>query len=144
MLTITINSAFWSTIKEGVLNSRSHFDYEMFKLVFEEMEPVFEDDVNISFPGILTKKDRWRIHTYSEKNMVSSISEDIFGERVITCTLSKEYVKEIYNIYKITNEPEPVVDMSLRRFNEFKKSILDDIMSIVDKHLTEEYLKYYI
>jgi hypothetical protein len=149
MSNLIITENTWSTLKKSLLLTRSEFDFDIFGLFFSNESPVFEN-TRIRFPNCLTKQERWRIHTYSEKNMVISHSEDTpEGDRILTLDLSKEYMKTIYGIYQCTlSEPEepeePIVNLPMEAFEKFKRAILDDIMTLVDKHLNKEFLKFYI
>jgi len=149
MSQIIVSESEWSTIKMEMLLTRSGFDYSVFQLLDNQL---IKSNASITFPKTLTKQERWRIHTFSEKNMVVSRSEDtprqgVVGpqsDRILTTELSKEYIKHIRGVYQCTITEPTVPIVQIEAFEKFKKAILDDIMTLVDKHLNAEFLKFYI
>ena len=142
-----ITENHWDANKNLMLLSRNDFEYELFKILFPTYvkEQKFQQ-VEIIFPTCVSRQERWRIHTYSEKNMISSESTDI-GEnkREMVVILTKSYVEYIHNIYISSIETEETININIQqKFEIFKRSILDDIMALVDKHLNEEFYKYYV
>ena len=138
--TIVITEECWCVIKNQVLLSKNDFDFELYKLIFPESVKVPDfRNINFKFPSCLTKAERWKIHTYSEKNTIVSSSVGDDTERQLTTFVDKEHIKYIWKVFNIVDEP-----IVRKSFEDFKRAILNDIMGIVDTHLNEEYARYYL
>jgi hypothetical protein len=63
--------------------------------------------------------------------------------------ISKDYFEYLHEVYKQPEpEPEPFVlpppNRPENQLEALKKALLDDIMNIVEKHLNEQFLKFYV
>ena len=138
--TVVITEECWYNIKSQVLLSKNDFDFELYKLVFPEyIKTPFFRNINFKFPSCLTKAERWKIHTYSEKDIITSYSVGDDTKRELTTFVDNTHIKYIWKVFNIVDEP--VVRKS---FEDFKRAILNDIMGIIDTHLNEEYSRYYL
>lgn len=98
-------------------------------------------------PNYVTIQERHRIHKFT----TSGMDAYSFGEspnRIMEIDFTKKYMQTIFDKFYIKPEEidTPLPDhqpAKMQAIQELKKAILDDVMILIDKHLSDEFLKYY-
>jgi hypothetical protein len=128
----------WESMYPGILANRDNFDEQMYNIVFNG-NTTQSSLTKVYFPEVLTTADRYRIHTFSQSEMISSKSDGEGINRYIICNLTNKYLKFIYDKYYV--EPEPVIEDPL---TICRKTLFTSLLNMVKEQfgdLFEDYLK---
>ena len=132
----------WESMYPGILANRDNFDEQMYNIVFNG-NTIQSALTKVYFPEVLTTADRYRIHTFSQSEMISSKSDGEGINRYIICNLTNKYLKFIYDKYYISPEPIPEVVIE-DPLTKCRKTIFTHLLNMIKEQfgdLFEEYLK---
>jgi len=129
----------WESIRYCV-DSFPDFEAEMYKLL---KDPVIEK-TKLTLPNYVTVQERYKIHRFTKRNDIEPRSYGEDENRYMEIVFSKKYIQSLHDrfyIEPVQNIPEP--PPSQITLEEFKHRILVDIMGVIDRHLSNEYINYF-
>jgi hypothetical protein len=145
VLEILVGVQQWDSIKNAVLN---YFEQSIYELLSSGTSA--PQMCKIVLPTSVTTAERHKLHILTRPGF----KPESFGynsERYMVLNISKDYFEYLHEVYKQPEpepEPEPFVlpppNRPENQLEALKKALLDDIMNIVEKHLNEQFLKFYV
>ena len=141
----------WESMPEFTHN-RDDFQHCIYNIFFRNPKNTVTS-CKLILPNYVTVQERHRIHKFTTSGM-DAYSFGEYPNRVMEIDFTKKYMQNIYDTYYVEpEEPEHTVEIDtplpdhelakMQAIRELKKAILDDVMTLIDKHLSDEFLKYY-
>ncbi len=111
----------------------------------EQLNGVFNaEDSKIVLPKTLTVSERHRMHILTRPGFYPRSKGD--GEnRFMEIFIKEDFFEELHDTFKSEEieETSSEGEQDNSDINKFKRSILDDLMKIVDKYFNDIFLKHY-
>ena len=136
---IKIDHNTWARIKQNVLKDRDSFEEAIGHLIFDNC-PKQIIDTEIHFPETLTKPDRYKIHIYTQRDLIYGKSFDKSDdERYIVTYLSKRYTQYLFECGYYEVKP---VEEEISPLDQFKNDAFNKLIKFLNENFKSEFEKY--
>ena len=140
-----ITESGWETSKNLITNAAT-IESEIYNILSSNQNSfLLLEEYKIVLPVSVTTAERHKIHKLSRPGFYSR-SKGNDPNRIMEIFIDPDFIEHLNDLFYRAPKPEPEPVAEPEPENElqaFKKSILEDIMIIVEKHLNDVFLKYY-
>jgi len=146
MTTFTITDDEW-TAKKDLFTNKDTYKQEIYNILSGGLNVLLANNYyKIVLPKSVNVAERHKLHKLTRNGFFPN-SKGEGHNRIMEIFIETNFVKYLNDLFyqqpEVEVEVDPLPPPLENPLLEFKKKVLEDIMTLVEKHFNEIFLKYY-